>query len=84
MKRLLLISISALLISCAESKKININGEDVIVEPYGWMNESEIKNDSVVYRVNTGNIVWSVLGIETLVVPIVLTGNYMYEPIRKK
>lgn len=69
---------------CADSKKININGKDVVVEPYGWMNETAVKNDSVVYKLNTGNIVWSIVCVETVIVPIILTGNSLYEPVRKK
>ena len=73
-----------LLSSCADSKVININGEDVLVEPYGWMDKQEFKNDSVIYRVNTGNVVWSIIGIETVFVPVILTGKYLYEPVSKK
>jgi hypothetical protein len=69
--------------SCADSKVLNINGKDVLVEPYGWMDETEFKNDSVVYRVNTGNIIWSIVGVETIFVPVVLTGKYLYEPVSK-
>jgi hypothetical protein len=43
-------------VSCADSKKLNIDGKDVIVEPYGWF-DSSAKNDSVNYKVNVGNIV---------------------------
>ena len=75
---------TVLLASCADSKKININGKDVIVEPYGWMDEDDFKNDSVKYRVNTGNVVWSVIGVETVFLPIILTGKYLYEPVGKK
>ena len=76
--------ISVFLGSCADSKTMEIGGKAVVVEPYGWMNEAEMKNDSVVYRVNTGNVVWSVVSFETVVIPIILTGNYLYEPVRKK
>lgn len=81
---LYILLVAVLFVGCADSKKININGKDVIVEPYGWMNESEMKNDSVVYKVNTGNVVWSIIGVKTIIVPIILTGNSLYEPVRKK
>lgn len=89
LKKILSYSIYALLAavllsSCADSKKIRINGKDVVVEPYGWMDEDEFKNDSVIYRVNTGNVVLSVIGVETVFLPIVLTGKYLYEPVGKK
>jgi hypothetical protein len=38
--------------SCADSKEINIGGKDVLVEPYGWF-DSSVKNDSVIYKINT-------------------------------
>lgn len=81
---IILLLASTLFVGCADSKQMNINGKDVIVEPYGWMNESSMKNDSVIYQVNPGNVVWSIICMETVVVPVVLTGNYLYEPIRKK
>ena len=71
-----------LLASCADSKIIKINGENVQVEPYGWIN-SDVKNDSVVYRLSAGNIVWSIILSETIIAPILLTGNSLYEPVKK-
>lgn len=72
-----------LLTSCADSKTFNIDGKDVVVEPYGWANSSN-KNDSIVYDVSVGNIVWDVLLSETIIVPVILTADQFYEPVRKK
>ena len=72
-----------LLASCADDKVININGDNVKVEPYGWMDESTVKNDSVVYKVNTGNVILSIVFCETIVVPVLLTGKSLYEPVKK-
>jgi len=71
-----------MLSSCADSKTLNINGKDTVVEPYGWANESSTKVEGVVYQLNVGNIVWSVILSETLVVPIILTGYQLFEPVR--
>lgn len=71
------------LASCADSKKFNIDGKEVTVEPYGWFDLSQ-KNDSVNYRVNTGNVVWSIILSETVVVPVLLTGDQLFEPVSKK
>jgi hypothetical protein len=79
-----LVSITILITGCAKSKEFNIDSKNVIVEPYGWANESVKRNDSVDYQVNAGNIVWSIIGCETIVLPIVLTGYSLYEPVRKK
>lgn len=75
--------LSIVLTSCADSKDFVIDGKEVTIEPYGWF-DLEAKHDSIVYRVNTGNVVWSIVGVETIILPIVLTGNSLYEPISKK
>jgi len=74
-----------LLMSCAESKEFKNNkGESFTVEPFGWANEKSLKNDSIIYQINAGNIVLSVIFSETVFVPVVLTGWYFYEPVRIK
>lgn len=69
--------------SCADSKDFVIDGKNVTVEPYGWFDTAQ-KNDSINYKVNVGNVVWSVLFSETLIVPILLTGDQLFEPVSKK
>lgn len=69
--------------SCADSKTMNINGKYVEVEPYGWFDMSA-KNDSVIYKVNTGNVVWSAVLSGTVVAPLILTGTALWEPVKKK
>lgn len=69
--------------SCAEEKDFIINGKNVTVEPYGWF-DLDAKNDSIIYKVNIGNVVWSVILSETIIIPVVLTDNSFYEPVRKK
>jgi len=41
-------------------------------------------NPKVYYRVSAGNIVWSILCSETLLVPVILTGWYLWEPVDLK
>ncbi|MDN3621321.1 hypothetical protein QWY81_17775 [Polaribacter undariae] len=69
--------------ACADSKKFKIDGKEVEVEPYGWF-DLESKNDSINYKVNVGNVVLDIIFCETIVVPIVLTGSQLYEPVSKK
>jgi len=80
---LVLLVLLITIISCAESKDFVIDGKKVTIEPYGWF-DTEAKHDSIIYKVNTGNVVWSIVGVETIIIPIVLTGNSLYEPVRKK
>ena len=80
MKKIILILILA---GCAKEKTIVINGKPTVVQPYGWANE-QLKNDSVVYQINIGNVIWDCITIESVVVPVVLTGWQLYEPVEKK
>lgn len=86
MKKLIyLLSITILtLSSCADSKTLELNGRVKTFEPYGWADYQNIKNDSIIYKVNVGNIVWDVLLSSTIVVPIWLTGWQFYEPYKIK
>jgi hypothetical protein len=85
MKRLTtsLLFISVLLSSCADSKDFIINGKKQRVEPYGLFDQG-LKNDSIEYGVCVGNVVLDVIFCETILVPVLLVGNSLYEPIRKK
>lgn len=70
-----------LLSSCADSKVLKIEGKQQRVEPYGWANYHVKKVPGVVYKVNVGNVVWSVILSETIIVPIWLTGWEIMEPV---
>jgi hypothetical protein len=61
-----------------------IEGEAKVVRPYGWANAKARKNENVIYEVNAGNVVWSILGIQTIILPVWLTGWQLYEPVDVK
>ena len=73
-----------ILTSCASSETFIINGEKTVVRPYGWANKQSRKNENIIYEVSVGNVVWSILGFETVVLPVWLTGWQLYEPVRLK
>ena len=84
MKKVFLLLILILsIVSCADSKEFTIDNKEVTVEPYGWFDETQ-KNDSINYKVNTGNIILSVVFCETVIVPVLLTGTELWEPVSKK
>lgn len=77
---LLLIAIIALS-SCADSKTFErADGTQFVAEPYGWANYQTKKIEGVAYEACIGNIVWDVIAVETIVIPILLTGWELYEP----
>lgn len=78
---LLLIAIIALS-SCADSKTFErADGTKFVAEPYGWANYQTKKIEGVTYEACMGNIVWDVIAVETIVIPILLTGWELYEPV---
>lgn len=83
MKKILsLMCVAVLLLSCAEEKTFHkSDGSTVTAEPYGWMNQSR-KVNGVVYDINVGNAVIDCLFIETGIVPLLLTGIQLWEPVK--
>lgn len=72
-----------MLASCSKSKEFDINGKKTSVQPYGIFNMKSA-NDSVNYELSIPDVVLSVVFSETLVVPLVSCGFYLWEPISKK
>ncbi len=51
---------------------------------YGLFNQGDQKNPDVKYRLIIGNVVWSIILVETIVAPIYFLGFSLYEPIGAK
>lgn len=70
------------MMSCADSKTFErADGTKFVAEPYGWANYQSNKIDGVVYEVCAGNIFWGVITVETVFIPVWLTGWELYEPV---
>ena len=85
MKKILMLLVLAcvLFVSCSKEQKMVINGKETTVVPYGWANSNE-KNDSVVYKVSVNDVIVSIIFSETIIVPIISTGWYIFETVGKK
>lgn len=83
----LLMIVSILLISCGSDKDIYFVNEKTAetkiytFKQYGLFDKDEIKNDKIEYKIIVGNVVWAILLCETLFVPFIIIGWYLYEPI---
>lgn len=79
---ILILSISSMLFlsACADSK--TINGKEY--EPYGILDQDDVKDPKIKYKVVWGNVVWGALLVETVVAPIVIFGFYLWEPEKLK
>ena len=73
---------------CANSKRISISKTDktgkttyqlVKVQPYG-MFEADETVDGVEYSLSIGNVIWAIIFVETIVIPIIIVGWYLFEP----
>ena len=68
------------MMSCADSKTFErADGTKFVAEPYGWANYQSNKIEGVTYEACFENIVWDIVAIETVIVPVWLTGWELYE-----
>ena len=83
MKKLIILIMSALMIcSCAESKKFRKkDGSVFTAEPYGWANYQTNKIEGVKYEINAPNMVLSLVSVETIIAPVLITGYNLFEPV---
>ena len=51
---------------------------------YGLFNENSEKSSKVCYEISVGNVVWSILLIETVVMPIYFIGFSLFNPVSAK
>uniref|UniRef100_A0A6M3L851 Lipoprotein n=1 Tax=viral metagenome TaxID=1070528 RepID=A0A6M3L851_9ZZZZ len=63
-------------IGCGNTKVIDGKEYDT----YGLLNISD-KNPNIEYRTIVGNVIWSIILIETIIFPIYFIGFSLYEPI---
>ncbi len=76
MKYLITIIIFLFLISCGNS----YYNQGKEYECYGLIDKDQIKDNNIKYNIETGNLIWSVLGFETAILPIWLMGYRLYCP----
>jgi hypothetical protein len=70
--------------SCATTKIINTPTGVEVVKPYGVLNKNVVKRDDVVYEVSVGNVIISILTVQTVVIPVWLIGWKLHNPINVK
>lgn len=66
-----------LLAACGNDRMIN----GKLHETYGFINKDQSKDPNVTYRIITGNVIWGVVLVETLVMPLYFFGFSLYEPV---
>jgi len=64
-------------------------GNDMVIggknySTYGLINADQEKDPNIKYKVIVGNIIWSVILIETIAAPVYFLGFSLYQPIGSK
>jgi len=70
----------SLLSGCASQNTI----EGKTYSTYGLLNSDTYRNPNIEYRISPWSITWSIVFIQTIIVPVYLIGFDLYEPVRKK
>jgi len=77
---ILCLSLFFMFTACASDKVID--GKEYT--SYGVINKDEVRNENIEYSLVVGNVIWSIILFETIVMPIYFIGFSMYEPVGKK
>lgn len=68
--------------SCAEPKRFRKqDGTVFTAEPYGWANYQEKAIKGVKYKINVLNVGLSLMFVETIIAPVLITGYDLFEPV---
>ena len=62
---------------CAQRKRINGH-------TYGIFTQQSKQNPNIEYEIVIGNIIWSIILIETIIAPIYFIGFSLYQPVSPK
>jgi hypothetical protein len=64
-----------------ENKNMKITTQVVEASPYGLLNQVD-KTEGIAYRVHIPSIIFSIVFAQTIVVPVVLTGFFLFQPYK--
>jgi hypothetical protein len=61
---------------------LDLNGKTY--PTYGFVNENTSKSVDMCYEVSFGNIVWSIIGVENVIMPVYFIGWSLFNPVGPK
>lgn len=78
-------ALSILLVAgCGEPKFLGKGGKQTYYPTYGLFNESSSRSKNVCYAISVGNVIWSIILVETIIFPIYFVGFSLWNPVRVK
>jgi uncharacterized protein YceK len=72
------------LTGCGAPQTLTTGTQTRTYPTYGLFNASTSQSNQVCYDISVGNVIWSVILIETIVVPIYMIGFSLYNPVRAR
>lgn len=76
----MVLAIFIMTISACGNDKV-IDGK--LYETYGLLNKDEVKDSNIRYKIIVGNVIWSIITVETVVLPAYFVLFSIYEPVGK-
>jgi hypothetical protein len=74
----------SLLAGCGSPLSVTEKGVEKTYPTYGLFNSDVAKSDKMCYEVSVGNVVWSIILIETVVMPVYFIGWSLFNPVKTK
>jgi len=73
----------SLLAGCADNRHLTLvkGSHPTEIKTYGLIDRDSVKLECVNYDLAWGNIIWSVILVETVIAPIYMLGFSLYEPV---
>lgn len=82
MKKILAVAVAASLLLSACGRPITHEGKEY--PTYGLLSSDTEKSDKMCYKLSIGNLIWSIILVETIVAPIYFIGFSLFNPIGPK
>lgn len=79
-KVLIAVLLVSMLTACGEPRVLG--GKEY--PTYGLFNQNSSKSEKVCYDLSVGNVVWSIIGIENIVMPVYFLGFSLFNPVSLK
>jgi hypothetical protein len=80
----LVVVLSVFLVGCGSPRTLGEGSARRQYPTYGVFNEDTSRSNNVCYEVSAGNVVWSIILVETIVAPVYFIGYSIKNPVRLK
>jgi hypothetical protein len=73
-----------ILTGCGSPQELTVAGKSKEYPTYGFINADTMKSANVCYEVSIGNVIWSIVLVETIAAPIYFLGFSLFNPVSVK